>query len=124
MSWLGWRGADALDLARRAEAHEAGEDAEGEKAVARGRQCRTGAHRRRGPCYTDRQRRRQEAEAQMSDNVVSLPGVSNPINIGEPVQKVVEILEEALSLARQGKIVGVAVVRVERDPLANEFRYF
>lgn len=52
----------------------------------------------------------------MSENVVALPGYSVPSNA--PVGRVVEILEEALADARSGRIVGVAVVAVERQPLA------
>lgn len=52
----------------------------------------------------------------MDSNVVALGNYSVPSN--EPVTRVVEILEEALEQARQGKIIGVAVVAIERDPLA------
>jgi hypothetical protein len=49
-------------------------------------------------------------------NVIALPNYSAPSL--EPVPRVVEILEEALQQAREGKITGVAVVSVERDPAA------
>lgn len=53
----------------------------------------------------------------MSDKkVIALPGYSVPSN--EPVARVIEILEEALAGAKSGQIVGVALVAVERQPLA------
>ena len=50
----------------------------------------------------------------MTDNVHALPGYSVPSR--EPVAKVVEILEQALKLAKDGIVVGVAVVCAYRDP--------
>jgi hypothetical protein len=47
-------------------------------------------------------------------NVTALPGFSVPSR--DPIERVVEILEEALEAARAGKITGVALVTVERDP--------
>lgn len=52
----------------------------------------------------------------MSCNVVALPGFTAPSL--EPVSRVVEILQEALNAAKAGKAIGVALVLVERDPLA------
>lgn len=49
-------------------------------------------------------------------NVIALEGYSVPSH--EPVARVVEILEQVLSQAKEGKITGVAVVSVERDPAA------
>jgi hypothetical protein len=51
-------------------------------------------------------------------NVVALGNFSVPDS--GPVAPVVEILEEMLAKAREGKIIGVAVVAAERDPLAFE----
>lgn len=51
----------------------------------------------------------------MSDNVHALPGYSVPSF--EPVKKVVDILTEALELAKSGKAIGCAIVLVERDPM-------
>jgi hypothetical protein len=48
-------------------------------------------------------------------NVHALPGFSVPSL--DPVARVVEILEEALEAAKDGKITGVALVMVERDPV-------
>lgn len=48
-------------------------------------------------------------------NVVALSNFSVPTN--DPVDRVVEILEEILAQAREGKVVGVAVVSIERDPM-------
>jgi hypothetical protein len=59
----------------------------------------------------------------MSDsNVVALPGYSVPSL--EPVQDVIDILEKVLEKARAGKIGGIAVVEVERDPSAFETRFY
>ena len=41
----------------------------------------------------------------------------------EPVQEVVDILSEALAKAKSGKLTGVAVVMVERDPEAFDVAY-
>lgn len=54
-------------------------------------------------------------------NVVPLSNCSIPSN--EPVQRVVETLEAALTQAREGKIIGVAVVLIERDPAAFVTEY-
>ncbi len=50
-------------------------------------------------------------------SVVALPGFSVPGD-NEPVERVVEILTEALELAKRGEVIGVAVVAVYRQPLA------
>lgn len=55
-------------------------------------------------------------------SVVALPGFSVPA--AEPVEEVVAILEAALEGARSGKIVGVALVSVSRDPLMFETRIY
>lgn len=55
------------------------------------------------------------------DNVVALPGHSVPSDA--PVAEVVKILQEALTQAKRGRIVGCALVVVEKQPLANVFRY-
>lgn len=57
----------------------------------------------------------------MTENVYALPGYSVPSH--EPVVAVVDILETALAEARAGRIVGVAIVTVERQPMANVFNY-
>lgn len=57
----------------------------------------------------------------MSENVVALGDFSIPSS--EPVAEVIEILEAALEKARDGRIVGVALVTAERDPAAFETRY-
>lgn len=54
-------------------------------------------------------------------NVVPLGNFSVPDS--GPVEKVVDIFEEMLAKAKEGKIVGVAVVVAERDPLAFETVY-
>lgn len=54
-------------------------------------------------------------------NVVALPG--NVIPTTDPVPEVVELLEEALEKARSGKLQGVAIVMVERDPVAFNVTY-
>jgi hypothetical protein len=54
-------------------------------------------------------------------NVVALPNFSVPSE--EPVAEVVEILEEALGKAKEGKLRGVAVVMVEGSPDAFETAY-
>lgn len=54
-------------------------------------------------------------------NVVALGNFSVPSH--EPVERVVEILEGALEQAKQGRIIGVAVVAVERDPQAFTTNY-
>ncbi len=50
------------------------------------------------------------------DNVHALPGYSVPSF--EPVERVVEILTEALELAKRGEIVGIALVTAHRAPEA------
>lgn len=50
----------------------------------------------------------------MADNVVALPNFSVPSD--EPVQKVIDLLQEALDKAKMGKTIGVAIVSAERDP--------
>lgn len=52
----------------------------------------------------------------MDSNIVALGNYSVPSN--EPIVRVIEILEETLQRAREGKIIGVAIASVERDPLA------
>jgi hypothetical protein len=54
-------------------------------------------------------------------NVHALPGFSVP-DTG-PVAEVVALLEEALEQAREGKLQGVAIVTVERNPDAFETMY-
>ena len=62
-------------------------------------------------------RTKSEGPWGMSDGTVhALPGFSVPNN--EPVQRIVEILQEALTLAKRGEIVGVAISAVYRQPLA------
>ena len=55
-------------------------------------------------------------------DVAALPGYSIPNNHA-PVDRVVEILEEALTLARQGEMIGVCVTAVYRQPLAFGIDY-
>ena len=54
-------------------------------------------------------------------NVVALPGYQVPNR--DPVPTVVEILKEALALAENGEVIGVAVVSVYRQPLAFGIRF-
>lgn len=49
-----------------------------------------------------------------NDNVVALPGFLAPGN--EPIAEVVALAEEALEKARSGKLQGIAIVMVERNP--------
>lgn len=56
-----------------------------------------------------------------ASNVFALPNASVPND--EPIAEIVEILEDALAAAKSGKTIGVAIVTVERDPLANTFVY-
>lgn len=58
---------------------------------------------------------------QPDDNVVALPGYSVPSY--EPVPDVIEILQAALDRAKIGKLVGVAIVEVSRDPMAFDIGY-
>jgi hypothetical protein len=53
--------------------------------------------------------------------VIALPGSSVPSL--EPVERVVEILERALAQAREGKLTGIAVVKVCRDPQAFSIHF-
>jgi hypothetical protein len=55
-------------------------------------------------------------------NVVALGNCSIPND--DPVKEVVTILEEILEKAKNGKVVGVAIVVAERDPLLFETAYF
>lgn len=54
-------------------------------------------------------------------NVIALGTFSVPS--AEPVARVVEILEETLQRAKEGRVVGVAVVTAERDPAAFLIEY-
>lgn len=56
-----------------------------------------------------------------SSNVVALPGYSVPSS--EAVQEVVDLIEEALEKAKSGKLQGIAIVMVERDPTTFEVAY-
>lgn len=58
----------------------------------------------------------------MSNNVTAFPGLSVPNS--EPVAEVIALLEEALERARSGKLKGVAVIMIERDPELFELAYF
>jgi hypothetical protein len=55
------------------------------------------------------------------EKVVALPGYSVPSDA--PVAEVVKILEEALAQAKRGRIIGCALVTVEKQPLTNVFAY-
>lgn len=57
----------------------------------------------------------------MSDTVVPLKNFSVPSN--DAVPEIVEILEEALEQARTGQLVGLAIVKVKRQPLAFSQHY-
>ena len=57
----------------------------------------------------------------MNDNVVALPFSSIPTE--EPVQRVIDILKDTLSRAQDGQVIAIAIVTVERQPLANVFEY-
>lgn len=54
--------------------------------------------------------------------VRALPGFSIP-NDAAPVERCVEILDEALTLAKRGEIIGVAIVAVYRQPLSFGIDY-
>jgi hypothetical protein len=54
-------------------------------------------------------------------NVVALPGFSVPNDA--PVEKIVELLEEALGEARNGRLIGLAMVAVTKDPDLFETRF-
>jgi len=51
----------------------------------------------------------------MSDNVVPMPGFHAPVKSGEPVPRVVEILETFLEEAKRGDLVAVAIAAVQPD---------
>jgi hypothetical protein len=55
----------------------------------------------------------------MSGNVFALPNASIPSY--DAIPDIVEICEKALADAKSGKLIGIAIVTVERDPIANEF---
>lgn len=55
-------------------------------------------------------------------NVVGIHGAEVPT--GEPVKEVVAVIEEMLAKAKTGKIVGVAMVVAEIDPVLFETAYF
>lgn len=55
-------------------------------------------------------------------DVTALPGFSIP-NDHDPIERVVEILDEALTLARRGEIVGVTVIAAYRQPLSFGVEY-
>ena len=54
-------------------------------------------------------------------NVVALPNCFVPNN--EPVKEVIDILEEFLAKARDGRIVALGLIVVEREPMAFELVY-
>lgn len=58
----------------------------------------------------------------MTDNVTAFPGLSVPGN--EPVKEVVDLLEEALERARSGKLQGIAIIMIERNPELFELMYY
>ena len=55
----------------------------------------------------------------MAENVIPMPGFHAPIAAGEPVAKVVEILEIFLADAKRGELVGVAIAAVHPDSTPN-----
>jgi hypothetical protein len=50
-------------------------------------------------------------------DVKALPGFSIPNDVA-PIARVVEILDDALTLAKRGEIIGVTVIAVYRQPLS------
>lgn len=54
--------------------------------------------------------------------VRALPGFSVP-NDHAPIERVVEILDEALTLAKRGEIIGVTIVAAYRQPLSFGIEY-
>ncbi len=56
-----------------------------------------------------------------NSNVTALQGFSVPSR--DPVERVVQLLEEALLEAKSGKMIGLAMVAVLRDPEAFETRF-
>lgn len=56
-------------------------------------------------------------------NVVGINGCT-PLSSGEPIQEVVDLLEEALAKAKAGKLDGVAIITSEWDPAAFDVVYY
>ena len=54
-------------------------------------------------------------------NVVPLPGFSVPSDA--PIEKIVALLEEAMEEAQSGRLIGLAMVVVTKDPKTFETRY-
>ena len=54
-----------------------------------------------------------------AERVVAFPGHYVPTPANEPVAEVVSLLEEFLQKAKDGAIVGIGLVAVERQPMAN-----
>lgn len=54
-------------------------------------------------------------------NIVALPNSFVPSP--EPVQDIIDLLEEVLVKARDGRVVGIGMVVVEREPVAFELIY-
>jgi hypothetical protein len=55
-------------------------------------------------------------------DVTALPGYSRPNDMA-PIERVVEILDEALTLAKRGEIVGITVIAAYRQPLSFGIEY-
>ena len=55
-----------------------------------------------------------------SDKVVALPGFSIPTPQGEPVQSIVDMLEDYLQKAKAGVVVGAALAVVLKPDAAGE----
>lgn len=58
----------------------------------------------------------------MGEKVIPMKNFSVPSN--EAVPEIVEMLEEALEQARNGLLVGLALVKVKRQPLAFSQHYW
>jgi hypothetical protein len=58
----------------------------------------------------------------MSDKVLPFKDFSVPS--AEPVPEIVEMLEEALKQAKDGLLIGLALVKVKRQPLAFSQHYW
>jgi hypothetical protein len=55
-------------------------------------------------------------------NVVALPGYSIPTV--KPVKEIVETLEQALQEAKSGKIIGIGLVKIFKEPLQSRTSFY
>lgn len=56
------------------------------------------------------------------DNIVALPGLAIPTN--EPVPEIIEMLQGALEDALAGRTVGLALIRVNKDPMQSKSNFY